>query len=164
MNFDYVDEMIFVARRPLQNNADVQAVIDRGFRSVIVLNDSSAQPQNAMRDASITGSLLSKHVQCMRGDVPMTTLVELSDGQCEKFEKDYSEARFDKVVSLLDVAPRPTLVVSAFATHSNEAALAVVHTYVATRHARVGGIAKLSPAMREFVETYVETKISRIVR
>lgn len=157
---DYVDEIIFVARRPLMTIADVELVVKRGFRSVIVLNDFARFDEQKF---NLADALLSKHVLYISDNVPMTSIEQLVDGHVEKFERDYSESKFDKVVSHLDVAPRPTLVVSALAAHANEAALAVVYAYMATRMSKVHAAKKLTPAMREFVESYVETKLNRIV-
>lgn len=155
---EHVEEIIYVGRRALLNAKDVDSIAARGFRSVIVLNERSASTTLNFADL-----FLSKHVQFISSNVPMTSLVELANsGHVEKFEQDFNEAKFDKLVSLLDVAPRPTLVVS-FTPSSNQAALAVVYAYVATRQTKVHNVKKLTSDMRAFIEGYVETKLNRIV-
>jgi hypothetical protein len=168
ISFDYVDEIIFVARRPVMTFDDVDAVVKRGFRSVIVLNDLAARHtgDDDSKNVNLADAFLSKNVQYISDDVPIASIDKLVDsGQVGGFERDYSERRFDKVVSHLDTAPRPTLVVvSSHAAHVTEIALAVVYAYLATRFSLVHNVKKLTPAMREIVEAYVETKLNRIVR
>jgi len=158
LQFNFIDDLIFVADRPLQQYGDVDSIAKRGFRSVICVNEH-------LRDSStidLGGAFASKHVQYLSAQAPLTDLIEMANGHVEKFDKDFNESKFDKVVSLMDVAPRPTLVVS-FMPGSNQAALGLVYAYIGTRLTKVNGVKNLTPDLRDFVETYVNTKINRIL-
>jgi protein tyrosine phosphatase (PTP) superfamily phosphohydrolase (DUF442 family) len=158
ISFAFVDDLIFVAGRPVHSASDVESIAKRGFRSVICVNEH-------LRDAAAytyTDALKSKNIQYMSGETALTELVDNGSAHVEKFTKDINESKFDKLVSLMDIAPRPTLVVS-FMPSSNNAALALVYAYIGTRMTKTDHVKNLPTDLRQFLETYLETKINRIL-